>query len=149
MTRAVNTAAVGIGGVIQVVTANIRTYPSTTSTSYVTTGLSATITPTSSTSKILVTANINGCTGGTTTAPMLSIFKNGVDSFSISGIAGYNGSFGAAAATWLDSPATTSAITYEIYFKRVGAGTATVYINNYVVALGDTVSTLTLMEIAG
>lgn len=149
MTRAVNTAAVGIGGVIQVVASSLRTFPSTTSTSYVTTGLSASITPTSATSKILVIANINGCSGSTTTAPMLSIFRNGVDSFSITSLAGYNNTYGFASAQWLDSPGTASSVTYEIYFKRVGAGTGPVYINNYIVTLGDTVSTLTLMEIAG
>ena len=42
--------------VIQVVSANYNTSTSTTSTSYVTTGLSATITPQSTTSKI------NACT---------------------------------------------------------------------------------------
>jgi hypothetical protein len=59
-------AALGGGGggggkVLQVVNASYATRTSSTTSTYADTGLTATITPTAATSKILVIANQNGC----------------------------------------------------------------------------------------
>ena len=52
------------------------------------------------------------------------------------------------AISWLDSPSSTSALTYAIYWKMLGAGAGTVWLNNYIQANGQTVCSMTLMEIA-
>lgn len=129
MTRAVNTALAGSGGVLQVVSTTKTDTFSTTSTSFVDiTGLSVTITPTSATSKILIVVNAIGGSGGV--AGSLCTFRLMRDSTAINignSAAGYTqASVGGMRSpldvnsSWLvpmnflDSPATTSAITYKI-----------------------------------
>jgi hypothetical protein len=137
------------GGVIQVVNATYGTNTSTTSGSYAATGLTASITPKFSTSKILVIASMagTGCNAASSN-PSYQIYKNG--SFlaywdNIVGTGSVNGNT-TTSISYLDSPATTSSTTYAIYWARIGSGTA--YLNNYQTAIGQTVSTITLMEVA-
>jgi hypothetical protein len=117
----------------------------------VATGLSAAITPKFSTSKILVICSILGINiTQSNNAANLQICRNGSSISYFDDIVG-NGSTipsYATSTTYLDSPATTSSTTYAIYWKRVGPGTGTMSINNYEANAGQTVSTITLMEIA-
>ena len=53
-------ASLPTGSVLQVVNATYSTYTTTSSSTFADTGLTATITPTSATSKILVLLNVNG-----------------------------------------------------------------------------------------
>jgi hypothetical protein len=142
------------GSVLQVVSTTKTDAFTTASTSYVdVTDFSASITPTSSTSKILIIVNsyiginninakINLVRGSTNIAqpasganPSSAIFRSGIQ------IAGsFNLSF-------LDSPATTSATTYKIQIKSSGGNTTCINradddANN------SGVSTITLLEIA-
>ena len=149
------------GHVIQVVEGAITASSSTQSTSYTDTGLSASITPKSANSKILVRMDayaydntsgynnflmlVRGTTpighGGTGTTN-----NDNTSAFAIAhcGLDGRDGSFSVSV---LDSPATTNATTYKIRF-RAETGSDTAFFN-YV---GNTQtrprSTLTLMEIA-
>jgi hypothetical protein len=136
------------------------------------TGLSATITPSSTDSKVLVFTSVLGSTLGTALAlaPM-SMYKvyRGATAIGVGDAAGsrtritsFDGVFttsdgmGAANAIILDSPATTSATTYKCTFVNtvMANATAVFYCNmttedgtnaNYV---PRTVSSITLMEIS-
>ena len=114
------------------------------------TGLTATITPQSATSKILVIVNQAGCYKSADNA------GNGLNLYLLRGattiqqfayLAGYTNSalqnrFNVST-TYLDSPASTSALTYK---TQLANGSAT---NEVGVQVGNTaVSTITLMEIS-
>jgi hypothetical protein len=139
------------GGVLQVVNVSYSNNSSTSSTSLIATGLSASITPKFATSKILIIANMNGVGENSgNNGNHFEIFKNGSSLVYWDDIAGYgaaNANY-STAITYLDSPATTSSTAYGIYYKRVGGGNGVVYFNNYVTTNNQTVSSITLMEIA-
>lgn len=136
------------GKVLQVVQATYATTVSTTSTSYVSAGLSASITPTSSSSKILILVEIiadhrnkTGDTGGDFTIyrnPSTNLFVRGGDTHYDNG--GLNNS-SYAGMNYLDSPATTSSVTYEVYMKSRGTTEMVAHHNN-------STGTMILMEIS-
>ena len=158
----------GGGGIIQVVNA-IKTDTFSTGANMQTketiTGLTATITPKFSTSKILVIMSLLvGASGDTTIAGTIERGSTPIGIHDARGSRTRN-TFGcgilATSGTWqshsvshtiLDSPATTSATTYSV--KIGGNGSATIYINregrDSDSATDTTVgsSTLTLMEIS-
>jgi hypothetical protein len=144
------------GGVLQVVSATKTDSFSTASGSFVDiTGLSVSITPTSSTSKILVLVDV--FVG--TSADGATLINLNRDSTAIAqGVGGSQPSsmigtprdlidLHASTLTFLDSPSSSSSITYKLQGRRVGAGTS--YINR---RGNDTVfstaSSITVMEIA-
>jgi hypothetical protein len=141
-------APAGGGKVLQVVNATYSTQTSTTSTTFADTGLTATITPTSATSKILVFVNQVGChrNSGTNGALQLRLLRGSTSIVTFEKYLGYNGgtveiNAGSASTTYLDSPATTSATTYKTQLATDLSGfTLAVQAN------GGT-STITLMEI--
>jgi len=148
LTGTVAAARLPAGAVLQVVSAATTTSTSTTSSSYVAvTNLTASITPSSATSKILILVNANiynSASGGSENA--MTIYKDGAD---LTGGNGFSDSYtglsdliAQAPMMYLDSPATTSSKTYAIYIKKT-QGTGTVQVN-----LRGTTSTITLMEIA-
>jgi len=118
------------GAVLQVVNSSTQTQVSSTSGStWVDTGLTASITPTSSTSTILVLISQNGlrkqaiANSGTAVSLQLlrgaSVIANiGNDNASTDTTAngGYNTT--AASTCFLDSPATTSSTTYKVQFNN-------------------------------
>lgn len=146
-----STVQASAGSVLQVVQAVSTTQTSATTTYVDATGVTVTITPKFSTSKILVIVSASmyfGNTGGG-----VQILKNGSVIFNPSPdngtgpfyifIAAAIGS--PAPITYLDSPATTSALTYKLQF-RAYSGTAYV---NYASGTNNGGSTITVMEIAG
>ena len=140
------------GKVLQVVYGYYNTYTSTNSTSLVSTGLTASITPLFSTSKILIFSSILGVyCSQSNNAANLQICRNGSSVSYWDDVVG-NGTANAqsydTSVSYLDSPSTTSSTAYTIYWKRVGPGTGNIFINNYEATSGQTVSTITLMEIA-
>ena len=155
----------GGGGIIQMVMAESDTQEDTTSTSYVDSNLSATITPKFSTSKILIIMNLLvGASGDTTIAGTIERGSTPIGIHDARNSRTRN-TFGcgilATSGTWqshsvshtiLDSPATTSATTYSV--KIGGNGGRTVFINregrDADNATDTTVgsSTITLMEIS-
>jgi hypothetical protein len=118
------------GSILQVVGGFLPAATSTSSGSlspaYVATGLTATITPTSATSKILVLVTVNlqnespsgGCFGG--------VYRNA--SFLLySALAQYQANGNTvihAGINFIDSPATTSSTTYAYYHSRYNTGNA-------------------------
>lgn len=137
------------GRVLQVVQGTTTTSVSRTTAGTVDTGLTATITPTSSTSKILVIAHHNGVRKQTVNCYMEFYLLRGASTIALMALAqGYTGSTsdnqsGTVSTCYLDSPATTSATTYKTQFGYAGSagGTCSIQINS-------DVSSITLMEIA-
>ena len=139
------------GSVLQVVYGSDTTYSSTTSTSYVTTGVTANITPSSTSSKVLMFISLNGlyklnANYYATTA----IYKDGSLLTYADAIAGYtsNDDYGSGhvSISYLDSPSSTSTLTYDLRIRST-SGNGIIW-NNYD---GSNISrsTITLMEIAG
>lgn len=145
-------AAAGGGGgkVLQVVYATTSTEYATTSTTYGDTGLTATITPTASTSKILVIVSqhvyTNKTGGGSSSACRLvrdSTTLYTSERFSYIAVGGNNTEMMVAGGmNYLDSPATTSATTYKTQgaISYSGAG-------NVSFQWGTNPSAITLIEI--
>jgi len=133
------------GAVLQVVTATYSTTTTSSSGTQVDTGLTATITPTSATSKILVLTSCRIFAQPGTPATVILV-RNSTSlqqraRYGLTDAAG-SGSGDQFSTTYLDSPATTSATTYKVTFARQ-SGTGTVYAQ-----LDNDMSTMTLMEIS-
>ena len=136
--------------VLQVVNATTSTTASNSTTTYVDTNLTATITPLFATSKILVIVAVNGLekgAGNSGNSVALKLVRNSTDLITFNRYAGYTNSLlflesASGVTNYLDSPATTSATTYKCQFKNEVAA-------SYVYVQGNNdVSTMTLMEIA-
>jgi hypothetical protein len=138
------------GTVKQVVSVTQGSVTSTNSSSYVDiSGMSVTITPSSASNKIWIIVSMGGAaSGGITDVPVLRngttignvpfTFYDNNDGNTIHGTS-YN---------YLDSPATTSAVTYKLQWRNSG-GTTT-YLNANRSGGGNTrTSTITVMEIVG
>lgn len=135
------------GGVLQVVTASFSTQTSL-DTSY-SDIVSATITPLSKSSKILIFANVNGLAATTAvTTIQLNIVRGVTQIIEFEKEAGYAGSFttevavGGAGCSIMDAPASTSALTYKIQAKESGGSGGSV-------CTSGSAATITLMEVAG
>ena len=118
-----------VGTVVQVVQGTSSTQFDTTSTSFVATNLQVSITPTSSSSKILLMATGAVGTSGNTVQPVYTFYRNstdlGVNNRGLGQLyANASGLNASGAMVYLDSPATTSATTYRVYL-RTNLGTAT------------------------
>jgi len=129
--QTVTSAALPTGTVLQVVNTSYNTVSTTDSSTYVDTGLTLNITPSKSTSKILVIVS-GFIVGGTSSTWAYAQLVRGSTPLCI-GTGGSNGNctFATAASqainsgatiSYLDSPATTSATTYKLQFKS-GDGT--------------------------
>ena len=138
------------GNVLQVVNTLLTATRGIASTTFADiTGLSATITPTSASNKILILVSINGITiEATITALKTRILRDATILEFIDSSIGYSSLAqlyaGGVSIGYLDAPATTSAITYKIKFATNSGNQA--YINNY--TSGGSSSTITLMEIS-
>jgi hypothetical protein len=124
------TLPAGTGGkVLQVVSAASTANLTTTSTSYVVTGLTLSITPSSSSSKVLLFANCNLNTQAQTTWVYITFFKNG-SNLVTSGQDRMLGHYSStvidlhtsSTLSWIDSPATTSSITYDVRIRSGNGG---------------------------
>ncbi len=154
----------GVGKILQVLQVQKTDVFTTTSSSLVdVTGLSLNITPSATSSKILFMASIAGVStdNGVVQAYRDSTIIAGGDASgsktqTFTGSL-YNGIFAAptlmtASINWLDTPSTTSAVTYKIKAGAVGGGT--LYLGRNATDNDDAQHTrapqvITLMEIAG
>jgi hypothetical protein len=137
--------------ILQVVSANYPTQVTNSTSTYADTGLSLSITPTSTSSKVLVIVNQAGCgkEGATVgNALVLKLMRGSTDLIVFENLGGFTNSnasnyVGSCGATYLDSPATTSATTYKTQFKNItNAAQVSVQANN------SNNSSITLMEIS-
>jgi hypothetical protein len=164
-----NFVAVSQPGILQVVSAtktdaSSETVSSRSAISGAVTGLSVTITPSSTSSKILVLASVYASSEPGNVVFMF-MFKDGA----ISGFSGdtagsrqrsprlgatVNENINHYSVSFLDSPNTTSAITYDIRLTHDQATSRTVFVNRAQTdtdanSLGRAASNITAMEVAG
>jgi hypothetical protein len=145
------TPAGGGGKVLQVVYGGTSTDASNSTNSYADTGLTASITPSSATSKVMVLVSQNGCrssNGNNNNQLVAKLLRGATDLIVFCAQGGmhydvsmFNG-FGSASCMYLDTPATTSATTYKTQFMNAN-NTAAVTVQTG----GDSTSTIILMEI--
>jgi hypothetical protein len=146
-----NTAYIATGSVLQVVNATYGTLVANTTTAWVDTGLTATITPKFSTSKILIIVSQNGIAkDSSSTSVAVQLLRGATAITQFSNTSGFTADssanrIGSVSTSYLDSPATTSATTYKTQFSST-QNSANAYVN---VDGGASTSTITLMEIAG
>ena len=139
------------GTVLQVVQGTTSTKVTSSSITPADTGLTATITPKFSTSKILVLVNQVGLrksAGNTFNAVYIDLLRTSTVIQRVAAYFGFMGTtqdlvIGCAANAFLDSPATTSATTYKTQFYNFTAS-AVISVQD-----GNDVSSITLLEIAG
>ena len=117
-------ANVGIG--TNVVSATTTTNTSTTSNSYVDTSLTASITPTSSSSKVLVIVSGTHENNANNATSYLAIFRGDSTGTQLVEFAALrkgdaNTLQANSAGSYLDSPATTSAVTYTVCIKTLNS----------------------------
>ncbi len=133
----------GAGGkVLQVVTAIDSTARTTSSTSFVTGSntLTVSITPSSASNKILILASCNII--GNPGDAYVRLYRDGSTLTGGSSFAATQNTVQTRAAImYLDSPATTSSTTYQIYFRTNVSSATLNWDNQY--------STITAFEIAG
>lgn len=162
--QSISRAALPAGSVLQVVSTTKTNTFSTTSSSYVDiTGMSASITPTSASSKILCIFTSYG--GQATTGSNYAIFGQFVRGSTALALGDARGSATRATfatvyntsnysqffgGSFLDSPSTTSSTTYKVQMSVESGGTGIIggSINDGSAGNQNVSSTLTLMEIA-
>ena len=160
---ALPSTVIGAGAVLQVVQATTSTPVTISSTSNVDTGLSASITPTSATSKILILSTVSAAGNHATCGYYLKLLRGSTDIFigdaagsrirvTASNINSDNNFFTTNGLTFLDSPATTSSTTYKFQIAT-SFGTSTIGVNRSVndsdnANTGRGPSSIVLMEIA-
>jgi hypothetical protein len=157
----------GGSGILQVVsTAKVDAFTTNSSTFTTVTGLTASITPTSATSKVLVMVQLayslaDGTgyghfkvTGGNTSAYVGAASGNNISAvFGGLGGTGDGVSLMSGSIVYLDSPATTSSTTYQVECRIAVAGS--VFVNRPSNIVDDNAnrtrgaSSITLMEVAG
>jgi hypothetical protein len=168
---AVETTVSGITGgkILQVVsTTKTDTFSASVASGAVSGGaISASITPTSATSKVMVVAQISGDASDTGLNIVATLYRGGSvlsgaigdsdGSRSRTTSGGATGGDGRVVITtpitYLDSPATTSATTYDVRIGHNSASTKTVYLNRTFQNVDSSanwrpISTLTLLEVS-
>ena len=144
-------AAAGGGKVLQVVTSTTATNAASTTNSYMDSNLTASITPSSASSKVLVLINQNYRWTYSGASPdlqgNLQIMRGAtalltswldIKTAPLSSEINFSTTYGM---SWLDSPSTTSATTYKTQFKNTAA-TGTLNMNN-----NSASSSIVLLEI--
>jgi len=144
------------------------TFSSSTFGSYIAlTGLSVSITPQSTTSKILVMTSITGSDDNnyplmfhiyrngsliTPTGPTTSFTPNNCYAMLSGGTASNSGFTGTVHFQYIDSPSSTSSLTYQIYVAKPSGTSNAIYINpvslSGTTAVGGS-SSITVLEISG
>ena len=139
----------GGGKVLQVIYASTTAEVSSSSATHIDTGLTAAITPSASSSKILIIYSIQQFMTNAAGFGHLKIVRGSTDlvTHGFGNYAGSSTSMGVSSFQYQDSPSTTSATTYKIQFNKQGGGGSV--ISQYDDTNGEGVSTMILMEIAG
>ena len=138
--------------VVQITQGTYSTGVGTSSTTFVDTGLTATITPTSASNKVLAFVNLNGVALSTANAGHWAEFqlniRAGAATSSIGARIGINGSLNASqwgawgiSTVYLDSPSSTSACVYKVQYLVSNAA------SQAIIGSGSPLQTITLMEV--
>ena len=135
------------GKVLQVLTFTVNSAETTNSNSFTATALLKAITPSSSSNKIFVVASGIIQSSGAATNSVVTLYRDSTNLGSASsGMASQYGTGGSGSCNfgmnYLDSPSTTSEVTYRVYFKaNSGSHNQTIFADN-------SVGSITVMEIA-
>jgi hypothetical protein len=137
----------GVGGkVLQVVTANTNSAVANESTSYVDTGLTASITPSSTSNKILILINQSIGKSNANVFQDLNLLRNGSQIVQWGNDVLYTATvqhlYTFASLNYLDTPSSTSSLVFKTQFKS----NTTTQVN---AQPAGSYSSITLMEIAG
>ena len=142
-------AAIPTGKVLQVVTTAQSTEQSSSSTSFISCNTSVDITPSSTSNKILITVSGTGRQNNDGDTSIYTIFRdstnlqaNANEGFSQLSTIGATRHKGAISINFLDTPSSTSEITYSLYMRSVSGGTVRS-------SLAGSTTTITVYEIAG
>ena len=144
-------ASLPAGSVLQVVTYTNTTQITTTSTSYAGCGLTAEITPSSSSNKILILCHTHASTSNALSSAIFTLFRGTVSGTDLGNAAaeGMGSVYGEGGQTrgmisfaYLDSPSTTSLQLYTLAFK---SGNAT---HTQTAQKNNSKGSIVLMEIA-
>ena len=140
--------ASGFGKVLQVQSFTVNTAETTNSNTFTATALLKAITPSSTSSKILVFASGIIQSSGAATNSVVTLYRDSTNLGSASsGMASQYGSGGGGSCNfgmnYLDSPSTTSSTTYRVYFKANSGA------HNQVIFTDNSVGSMTVMEIEG
>jgi len=135
-----------VGKVLQVVSTSTTTAIVTTSTTYTGIGLELTITPSSTSNKIFLVYNGSNETNGASKDVFVEMLRDSTQIAQRVSSSFADGFVIDQALSKLDSPSTTSAITYKIQGK---SGDGTVVVFNVRRASADNTGILTAYEIAG
>ena len=134
LTAAEMNALRGAFRVLQVVYASTTTQATTTSATFATTNLSGSITPSATSSKVLILANVQLGSNSSAQQSGLRIFDGSAAVLTNTRAMIQNGAGDLQvlmSQVFLDSPNTTSAKTYTVQFARIsGAGTTTAQANS-------------------
>jgi hypothetical protein len=125
-------AAAGGGLVLQVLTATDTTERSTSSTSFVTASntLTITITPSAASSKIFLVTSGTGYQDGSSSKFTIYRGATNLSTASENELVQFEANRSSIGMTFLDSPNTTSATTYQVYFRNSGGSTTNLNPNN-------------------
>ena len=144
-----STVQASAGSVLQVVNATSISQTSTSSSSLSATGMSLSITPKFTTSKVLVVCTLSVGTATNASSVGSALFRNGSNILTLGNYTFYlamptsitqiNGQI---TFSYLDSPASTSVVTYAPYYSSPSSNLVYFCLNN-------SLSSITLMEIAG
>ena len=136
------------GGVVQTVYGSTNSEVTSSSGTYSDTGLTATITPTSSSNKVLIMANIATALKQNATYFKVRVMRGSTEIAKIDDGTGYtnNSNFstgGSISCHILDNPATNSATTYKLQFLSNSGGAVVKVQTN------SATSTIVLQEVSG
>ena len=146
-----NSARFSGGKVLQVINKTDGTYQATSGSSYQDTSLSESITPSSTSSKILIMIDQKSAKASGNTGVKLRLNRgfneaNVLSAFQVVGgetQEGTRNDFGTSSFFYLDSPNTTSAVTYVTSLANHVSGTGSARVNS-----SNDVSSMVLMEIS-
>ena len=155
---AITDANLPAGSVLQVVQGTYATETDSNNSSFTDTGLTASITPSSTSSKILISVTAPGCgkpggnTGAYASYRVVSVINSTTTEVVVAAPQqGYTATsdhdFGVVSVNYLHSPSTTSSIQYKLQNRTGGSGTTRFLAEDQ--SANQPTGTITLMEIAG
>tara|TARA_R110002020_G_C15687330_1_gene719484 strand:+ start:23 stop:502 length:480 start_codon:yes stop_codon:yes gene_type:complete len=131
----------GGGKILQLVSQNYQTETSTNSSTYGDTGLTVNITPSATSSKVLVMVAMGMGYTSNGTESRFKLLRDSTDLSEFIRNLGLDASGGGSALNYLDTPNTLAQKTYKVQFKR-NSGSGNCY-----VCVNDSGATITAMEI--
>ena len=148
VTGTVSQTAPPAGSVLQTIVGYHTTDTGTTSETWTSSGIDATITPSATSSKIMILASVPVESATANRLGVYSLYRGastalGGSTYGFGAESAGATSRGSFALNYLDTPATTSATTYAVFFRTVNAG------YNIKVCGGSSRATILLLEIAG